>query len=178
MADLLAQAEHDTDAVPMLIATSEVVAAAVDAALTRQLVTLPTRATAAVALTKGWACVVPDLTTAAAVSDVVAPEHLEVQVAGASAFAREHLHNYGAVFIGSRTAEGSLGRYANWVRVFSLSRDGLLGSVRRLRSWTKSRLADRGDGPLHRRAVGFHVFAGTDVARERCIRFGRYRPGL
>ena len=48
-ADLLAQAEHDTDAVPILVTTSRTLADTVNAELRRQLEGLPTRDTAAAA---------------------------------------------------------------------------------------------------------------------------------
>lgn len=51
-ADLLAQAEHDTDALPVLVTTHEPLIAAVEAELTRQLEALPTRAVAAVSVAK------------------------------------------------------------------------------------------------------------------------------
>ena len=49
-ADLLAQAEHDPDALPVLVTTSAELADAVEAELARQLADLPTGATAAAAL--------------------------------------------------------------------------------------------------------------------------------
>jgi len=51
-ADLLAQAEHDTDALPILVTTDESLVARVDGELARQLATLPTRETAAVSVGK------------------------------------------------------------------------------------------------------------------------------
>lgn len=51
-ADLLAQAEHDTDALPVLVTTHEPLVAAVEAELARQLAILPTRAVAAVSVAK------------------------------------------------------------------------------------------------------------------------------
>lgn len=51
-ADLLAQAEHDTDALPILVTTHEALVPAVEAELTKQLAVLPTRETAAVSTAK------------------------------------------------------------------------------------------------------------------------------
>jgi len=51
-ADLLAQAEHDTDALPILVTTHEPLIAQVEAQLASQLSVLPTRETAAVSMTK------------------------------------------------------------------------------------------------------------------------------
>jgi histidinol dehydrogenase len=51
---------------------------AVDAELERQLSTLSTADTARAAVTKGYAVLAPSLEAAIAVTDKVAPEHLEV----------------------------------------------------------------------------------------------------
>jgi histidinol dehydrogenase len=51
-ADLLAQAEHDTDALPVLVTTHEPLVGAVEAELTKQLQELATRAVAAVSVSK------------------------------------------------------------------------------------------------------------------------------
>ncbi len=103
-ADLLAQAEHDDDALPVLITTSVELADAVDQALERQLATLPTRATASAALKNGFCVLARDFDEAAAASDVLAPEHLELQVRDIDGL-RGKLNAYGALFIGSAAAE-------------------------------------------------------------------------
>jgi phosphoribosyl-ATP pyrophosphohydrolase/phosphoribosyl-AMP cyclohydrolase/histidinol dehydrogenase len=103
-ADLLAQAEHDADALPILITPSADLIAAVNAAIAEQLVELPTRETAAAAVQGGFAVRVADLDAAVQVSDQIAPEHLEVVTANADALAAK-LRNYGGLFIGTRSAE-------------------------------------------------------------------------
>lgn len=103
-ADLLAQAEHDTDALPVLVTTHEPLVAAVEEEMNRQLAVLPTRDTAAVSAAKGFAVVCADLDAAIAVTDVFAPEHLEVQVADADTVWKR-VKNYGGMFIGAGTAE-------------------------------------------------------------------------
>ena len=103
-ADLLAQAEHDVDALPVLVTTSAPLADAVDAELTRQLATLPTRETARYALERGFCVLVRDLDEAAAASDMLAPEHLELQVRDIPAL-RAKLHAFGALFLGAGAAE-------------------------------------------------------------------------
>jgi phosphoribosyl-ATP pyrophosphohydrolase/phosphoribosyl-AMP cyclohydrolase/histidinol dehydrogenase len=103
-ADLLAQAEHDTDAVPILLTTSARLVDAVEAELTSQLETLPTAQIARVALRNGASVVVGSLEEAARLSDSIAPEHLEVITANAPQLAKS-LHAYGAIFIGARSAE-------------------------------------------------------------------------
>lgn len=104
-ADLLAQAEHDTDALPILVSTSAELVARVEAALGPQLAALATRDVAAVAMRKGFAVVCEgDLDAAIAVVDVLAPEHLEIQVADADAVWRR-VSNFGGMFVGPGTAE-------------------------------------------------------------------------
>lgn len=103
-ADLLAQAEHDTDALPVLVTTSDGLISRVEAELTRQLAVLSTRDTAAVAVGKGFAVLCATLDDAITVSDTIAPEHLELQVADADAVWRR-VRNYGGMFVGSHTAE-------------------------------------------------------------------------
>jgi len=107
--DLLAQAEHDPDAVPALAASSEAVAAAVEVALLSCLGELaalrPESAEIArAALGNGWCFVSPDRATLAEAADRFAPEHLELAVADARALAGE-CRNAGAVFLGRSSAE-------------------------------------------------------------------------
>ena len=104
-ADLLAQAEHDTDAAAVLVTTSAALIDAVEAALAAQLAALPTRDTAAAALARqGCAVLCADLDEALAVVDALAPEHLEVQTADAPAVAARARH-YGGAFVGAGSAE-------------------------------------------------------------------------
>ncbi len=103
-ADLLAQAEHDPDAIPMLVTTSSRLADAVDHELLRQLAELPTRETASLALSNGFTCVVSSIEEACAASDRIGAEHVEVITLDAPSVARS-LRNAGALFIGSGSAE-------------------------------------------------------------------------
>ncbi len=103
-ADLLAQAEHDPDAIPILVTTSEALAAAVDHALDAQLGVLPTAAIARQAVAAGFAVICDSLDAAVAVCDRLAPEHLEVLVADPDSVAPRLAH-YGALFIGAGSAE-------------------------------------------------------------------------
>ena len=103
-ADLLAQAEHDPEAVPILIAMDPALIPAVEAELHRQLADLPTAETALAALGKGGVVACPNVEEAARVSDAIAPEHLQLCVAGASDLVPRFNH-YGAIFIGERSAE-------------------------------------------------------------------------
>lgn len=103
-ADLLAQAEHDVDARPMLVTTSEALVAGVEAALEEQLATLPTASTARVAVGEGFAVLCEDWDEALAVCDRIAPEHLEVMSKDPRGDAGR-LRHYGALFLGAGAAE-------------------------------------------------------------------------
>ncbi len=103
-ADLLAQAEHDPDAVPILITPSEPLAEHVTRALDEQLRTLPTGAIAATALRNGGVVLVADLDAAVAAADALAPEHLQVMTRDAPELARR-CRRYGGLFVGAASAE-------------------------------------------------------------------------
>jgi histidinol dehydrogenase len=105
-ADLLAQAEHDPDAVPALVTTDAALIDRVERALAAQLDALPepNRATARAACGNGLAVLAPDLASALAACDRLAPEHLELLVADPQALAPRLTH-YGALFLGAGAAE-------------------------------------------------------------------------
>lgn len=103
-ADLLAQAEHDPDALPVVVSTDAAVLDRVDEAISRQLATLSTAATASLAIADGYSVLCDDLDAAIAVCDRLAPEHLELSMAGAAALAPRFQH-YGGLFIGEGSAE-------------------------------------------------------------------------
>jgi phosphoribosyl-ATP pyrophosphohydrolase/phosphoribosyl-AMP cyclohydrolase/histidinol dehydrogenase len=103
-ADLLAQAEHDPDALPVLVTPSTALADAVDAEVARQLADLPTRNVAEAALNHGFTVVARDLNEAVRVCNELAPEHLQVLTADAHAVA-ERIEHWGGLFIGEASAE-------------------------------------------------------------------------
>lgn len=103
-ADLLAQAEHDVDAVPVLVTTSEDLIERVEKELATQLADLPTEDVARAAMANGASVLVPSLARAADVSDSLAPEHLALHVDDPRALALQ-LRSYGSMFIGSASAE-------------------------------------------------------------------------
>ena len=106
-ADLLAQAEHDTEAHPVLVVTDAAVADAVDRELEAQLADLPRASIARAALERhGAAVVVSSVEEALALADDYAPEHLELLVAGAAELAGRVRHA-GAVFVGPYSAEAA-----------------------------------------------------------------------
>jgi phosphoribosyl-ATP pyrophosphohydrolase/phosphoribosyl-AMP cyclohydrolase/histidinol dehydrogenase len=103
-ADLLAQAEHDDVAVPLLVTTHEPLVHQVEAEIARQLGTLPTAPTARNALSNGGAVVCGSMDEAIAVCNELAPEHLQVSVRDPECVTTQ-LRHYGGLFIGERTAE-------------------------------------------------------------------------
>ncbi len=108
--DLLAQAEHDESAQSILITDDAAFAEAVASAVRAELPTLPRHAIAAASWDAHGAIVlVRDLAEAAALSDRLAPEHLQLMVRDPFAlFAR--IRHAGAVFLGADCPE-ALGDY-------------------------------------------------------------------
>jgi histidinol dehydrogenase len=106
-ADLLAQAEHDTEARAILVTTSAALATAVDAELALQLASLPREAIARQAITTyGAAILVDSIDEAIAFANGYAPEHLEVQCASPRAVAAR-LTTAGAIFVGKWASEAA-----------------------------------------------------------------------
>jgi len=103
-ADLLAQAEHDPDATPILVSLDEPLIDAVQIELQGQLASLPTRATAGAALGNGLALFTRSKEEAIEACDRLAPEHLELMFEGASELAHR-FQCYGALFVGALAAE-------------------------------------------------------------------------
>jgi len=108
--DLLSQAEHDESAQSILITDDADFGQAVTAAVEKRLETLERREIAG----KSWrdfgaVIVVQDMAEAVALSDRIAPEHLELCVADADAMATQVKHA-GAIFIGAWTPE-AIGDY-------------------------------------------------------------------
>ena len=174
-ADLLAQAEHDPEALPILAATEEATVAAVEEALGRLLATLPTAAVAIKALARGGALVDADLEALLAASDAFAPEHLELLVAGGDSH-RPRIRNAGAVFVGAGAAEviGDYGAGPNHVLPTGGSARATGGlsvfSFLRIRTWIRiddARLA-RGlydDARDLARIEGLEAHARAAIAR-------------
>ncbi|MCB2110184.1 MAG: histidinol dehydrogenase [Defluviimonas sp.] len=109
--DLLSQAEHDDSAQAILVATDAGLARAVADAVARRLETLDRRAIAGASWRDFGAVIVArDLAEAAALSNRVAPEHLELCVADPEALLPAITHA-GAIFLGRWTPE-AIGDYA------------------------------------------------------------------
>ncbi|MDW3183195.1 histidinol dehydrogenase [Roseobacter sp.] len=108
--DLLSQAEHDESAQSILITTDASFGQAVAAAVDARLETLERRAIAGASWRDfGAVITVPDLETAASLSDRIAPEHLELCVADPEALSARITHA-GAIFLGQWTPE-AIGDY-------------------------------------------------------------------
>ena len=103
-ADLIAQAEHDPDTLPILITTHSGLLDQVDDEISSQLDTLITAPTATQALNNGFSVVVDNLEQAAAVIEHVAPEHLALHIPGPERWA-ERFNSYGSIFLGGSTGE-------------------------------------------------------------------------
>ena len=142
-ADLLAQAEHDPDALPVLVTTDSSLVGRVEAALDAQLENLPTANVARVALNHGGAVVCSSRDEVIDACNRIAPEHLQLSVSDPYAFL-PGLEHYGAVFLGEGMGEvlgdygagpnhvlptGRAARYSGGLSVFNFLR---------IRTWMSS----------------------------------------
>ena len=110
-ADLLAQAEHDELASPVLVTTSASLAGAVERELERQVAVLERAAIAREALARqGTIAIVESIEAAAAVANAFAPEHLCLLTADPRASVGL-VRNAGGVFVGEASPE-VMGDYA------------------------------------------------------------------
>lgn len=107
-ADLLAQAEHDVVAQPVMVTTDRGFAERVSAEIEKQLETLATAATARVSIDNlGRIIIVDSVEQACEFANRKAPEHLELAMEEGDARARAEklCRNYGSLFIGHYSAE-------------------------------------------------------------------------
>jgi histidinol dehydrogenase len=153
-ADMVAQAEHDEDAVAWCVTTDPALADALPAALEAALTHAPRAAIARAALERnGLLVLVPSIREAIEVANRRAPEHLEVVTEGAERVASSIRHA-GAIFLGDETPEpvgdylagpshvlptGGTARYASPLGVYDFVKRT---SVIR---YTRSRLAEDAD---------------------------------
>ncbi|WP_291734417.1 histidinol dehydrogenase, partial [Leisingera sp. F5] len=108
--DLMSQAEHDESAQSILITDDEGFGLAVATAVDKRLETLERRAIAAPSWRDyGAVITVRGLDEAAALSNRIAPEHLELCVADPVALSEKTIHA-GAIFLGQYTPE-AIGDY-------------------------------------------------------------------
>ncbi len=179
-ADLLAQAEHDAHAQSILITADAAFADRVEACVAAQLATLPRRALAASSWRDhGVVIVVDDLAQAPALIDRIAPEHLQLAIDDAEAFAGRVRHA-GAIFLGRLTPE-ALGDYiAGPNHVLPTGRSarfasglGVLDFVKRT---TIIGAGERGLGALAPAAITLAEAEGLDAhARSLALRLNRPR---
>jgi histidinol dehydrogenase len=109
-ADLLAQAEHDELATPVLLTTSEKVAEAVGREVERQLKLLDREQIARASFgARGGAVIVDSIAEAVDLASEYAPEHLCLLMKDAAAIAKT-VRNAGGIFVGDDAPE-SLGDY-------------------------------------------------------------------
>ncbi len=108
--DLFSQAEHDEQAQAILLCPSADYLDQVEASIARLLPTLQRHDIAATSLkNRGALILVQDIDEAIAVSNRIAPEHLELSVADPDALL-PHIRHAGAIFMGRHTPE-ALGDY-------------------------------------------------------------------
>ena len=104
-ADLIAQAEHDTVAMPILVALSEGFVEQTEAEIERQLESLPRSETARSAFSnRGVAVVVTNTDEAIQVANAAAPEHLCILTEDASDLVKD-VQNAVGLFVGEWSAE-------------------------------------------------------------------------
>jgi histidinol dehydrogenase len=103
-ADMLAQAEHDSEATAILVTCSERLATAVAAELEDQLRTLPTREIARQSISKnGRIYLVPDMDIAVLLANMWAPEHLSLH----DPSLLPYIKNAGTVLLGQSSPESA-----------------------------------------------------------------------
>jgi histidinol dehydrogenase len=110
-ADLLAQSEHDPDAIAIFVTTSAPLGHAVVAGIDRQLRNLPASSPAFQSIPRnGFVFVAQDISGAINFVNRFAPEHLTIE--GGDASLLDRIHSAGSVFVGDWSAQ-SFGDYAS-----------------------------------------------------------------
>jgi histidinol dehydrogenase len=102
-ADIMAQSEHDPNAACILITTDKSLPAKVGKEIERELAAAPRKEIIGQSLKNSGYTLVSDMDEAIAASDVVAPEHLSIQVADPLAVVMK-VKNAGAIFVGKYSA--------------------------------------------------------------------------
>jgi histidinol dehydrogenase len=111
-ADLQAQAEHDPQALPILVTTSQTLATAVQTMLKEHVASLNPTHPAHGSITKnGMIILVNNLEEAVCIANRRAPEHLHLHLHVPSSILSS-LHHYGSLFVGPHAAE-VLGDYSS-----------------------------------------------------------------
>jgi histidinol dehydrogenase len=102
-ADILAQSEHDPNAACILITTDKTLPTKVGKEIERELATAPRKEIISQSLKNSGYAIFADMDEAIAASDVVAPEHLSIQVADPLSVVTK-VKNAGAIFVGKYSA--------------------------------------------------------------------------
>jgi histidinol dehydrogenase len=102
-ADILAQSEHDPNAACILLTTDTSLPAKVGKEIERELATAPRKEIIGQSLKNSGYAIFADMDEAIAASDIVAPEHLSIQVADPLAVVMK-VKNAGAIFVGKYSA--------------------------------------------------------------------------
>ncbi len=154
-ADILAQCEHDKDARGYLICFSEKFAQNVIQSANKQLETLSTKNIAKISFEKSIAIIAKDINEAIKISDLRAPEHLELMFKDADKLF-DKFSNYGSLFIGSNCAEvfgdycsgtnhvlptNSAARYTGGLSVFDFIKIQTYQMLAKQHSWELSKIA-------------------------------------
>ncbi len=103
-ADLLAQAEHDPEALPILVTDDPQLIPKVEHVLKQELASLSTAPVASAALERGYSIVVADFDQAVELCDAIAPEHLALHIEDPDTSAGR-FSAYGSLFVGHASAE-------------------------------------------------------------------------
>jgi histidinol dehydrogenase len=176
-ADLLSQAEHDPDAQSILITDDEAFAAAVEAAVERQLGQLTTGEDARASWTRHGAVVISALADSPRLVNLIAPEHVEFAVA-APEILSDGVRHAGAIFLG-RYAPEAIGDYvAGSNHVLPTSRAARFSSGLSIYDFIKRTSVIRCDAEAFARLAG-HTIALAEAeglpahARSASIRLNR-----
>ena len=174
--DLFSQAEHDELAQSILLCPDAAYIDRIVASIEKLLPTMPRQAVIRAALeNRGALIAVRDLDEACAISNRIAPEHLELSIADAEAWVGKICHA-GAIFIGPYTSE-SLGdycagpnhvlptsgsaRFSSPLGVYDFQKRSSLIRVSKAASHVLGRVAStlaQGEGlPAHARSAEFRV---------------------
>ncbi len=103
-ADILAQAEHGSGALSLMITTSRKMADAVNVELEKQLAGLPRRKIISEALERGFIAIIDKVDEAIELANLYAPEHLCLVVKNASSYINK-VCNAACLFIGENAIE-------------------------------------------------------------------------
>lgn len=103
-ADLLSQAEHDTEAKTYLIAKSQEIIDEVNKEISKQLKNLMTKEVTKISIKNLETIIFKDIQEAVKIANQYAPEHLELQIKSPNLIIYQ-LINYGSLFIGKNSAE-------------------------------------------------------------------------